>query len=38
MKAVDIKKLFREPAEYVGKEIKVQGWIRTSEIQRRLDS
>ena len=30
MKAVDIKKLFREPAEYVGKEITVQGWIRTS--------
>lgn len=26
---VDIKKLYRETAEYAGKEIKVQGWIRT---------
>ncbi len=28
-KAVDIKKLYRDTDDYIGKEIKVQGWIRT---------
>ncbi len=30
MKAVDIRKLFRTQEEYVGKELQVQGWIRTN--------
>ncbi len=29
MKPIEIKKLFREQAEYVGKDIEVVGWIRT---------
>lgn len=30
MKAIDIKKLYRDASQYLGKEILVQGWIRTS--------
>ncbi|MGL5257606.1 MAG: asparagine--tRNA ligase, partial [Proteocatella sp.] len=30
MKAVDVKKLYRDTKEYLGKEVLVQGWIRTS--------
>ena len=28
-KAVDIKKLYRDTDDYMGKEIVIQGWIRT---------